>query len=171
MEGREGRDVVRAAVARLFIAAYAARSLAMRTCTAYVAITSSHLRRSRTRIFAIDRQKRVAARRRNASQSTVLVDQYQLQLGRDEPFSAAGADRSLSASLPRFVAAHYALYAGLGATRERVENGSAKEDSRCARARARAVSRRNYNRGGYTVSGLNVSATRRLLPHPQCEHR
>jgi len=83
---------VRAVVARLFIVAYVARSLAMQTCT-YVVITSSHLRRSRTRIFAIDKSYATASRSVLARRSVSIA------VGRS--FSAAGADRSYP---PRFAA-------------------------------------------------------------------
>lgn len=130
----EGR---RAAVARLFIVACAARSLAMQTCTAYVAITSSHLRRSRARIFAIDESavRRVPIRSPRRSIS--------IAVGPGRSFFGRGC-RSLLCSLPRFVAAHYH---GLGATRE---SGKWKREGEPRESRA--ASRRDYNSDGYTVA-------------------
>lgn len=85
---RDGKEAdVRAAVVRLFIVAYAARSLAMQTCT-YVVITSSHLRRSHTRIFTIDKSYATAGREPIRSRRRSVS----IAVGRS--FSAAGADRS-----------------------------------------------------------------------------
>lgn len=68
MMRRDGREEGRRSTCRsrsiIYSRAHAARGLAMRTCTAYVVITSSHLHRSRTRIFAIDKKR---APRRDAA--------------------------------------------------------------------------------------------------------
>lgn len=68
-------------------------------------------------------------------------------------FFGRGRRALLSSSLPRFVAAHYALH-GLGATRES-RRKSAKENSR--RRIARAASRWDYNRERLHCRSLNVS--------------
>lgn len=131
--------MARVTAVRLFIVAYyIARNLAIRTCIAWIIITSSHLPHLLPQSLR-DRQKLQRAIRSFVESIDINCSRVGVIL------SGRGRRLLLSSSLPRFVVAHYALH---GFKRDRkVENGSAKIGEMRTRHDAR-----DYNRGGCTVS-------------------
>ena len=77
----------------------------MQTCT-YVAITSSHLRRSLARESS---RWTKATLQRDASRSAILA-RRSVSIASWAIFFGRGRRSLVSSSLPRFVAAHYVLY-------------------------------------------------------------
>lgn len=95
LEGKEGGRRTCRSRSIIYSRVCCAKFSAADVYTAYVVITSSHLRRSRTRIFAIDKSARRVQRDASRDPREIPPDRYQLQSWAGTIFfSAAGADRS-----------------------------------------------------------------------------